>query len=323
MNGFWRCVPFVVSSLFVSVACADSDNPPAASAGAGNTGGGAGAGAGGGAGAGAGTSGDAGTAGGAGEGGSTSEYVDPSGRCRVAFAPGAFGCPSTYPEALASPNPCNTACAGPAAAQLLYLRDCTPTLRCAYDGRTEALVGAYFGDDVPAHCDDSYSVVAGDFPEQPTLNGYDLDLNCVPPAEASVSRTFNAHFGEPVPAGTACRSSHDQCRSAVRATVCINDRGTVAGDGACAHCRSNDDCSDEYPYASSEVRCEPSGLCSFGAPLVGACQGLGESCFTAESAYVCGAEGLCAPCETNEECSASGPYNLCLQGICMRSEPLP
>lgn len=303
-----------MSSLFTAVACTDSESPPVAQAGAPNTGGYAG--------------GDAGVggqsdAGAGGEGGSAGEDVDPSGRCRVAFAPGAFGCPNTYADALASPNPCNTACAGPAGTQLLYLRDCTPTLRCAYDGQTETLVGAYLGDDVPSHCTDSYSVVAGDFPEHPTLNGYDLDSNCVPPAEASVSPTFNEHFGDPVAAGTACRSSHDQCRSSVRAMVCVNDRGTVAGDGACAHCRSDDDCVDEYAYASSKVTCEPSGLCSFGGRLVGACEGLGESCFTATTAYVCGAQGLCAPCETNEECSASGPYNLCLQGACMRSEPAP
>jgi hypothetical protein len=270
-----------------------------------------------------GSGGEAGGAGTGGEGGAPGEYVDASGVCRRAFAPGAFGCESTYDEALVAANPCNIACAGPAGDQLLYLRDCTPAVRCAYDGRTRRLVGAQFTDDVPAHCDDRYSVVTGDFPERPTLNGYDLDLNCTPPAEASVSPTFNEHFGDAVPVGAACRSSLDQCRSAVRAGVCLNDRGTIAGDGTCAHCRSDDDCIDEYHYAAEEVACEPSGLCSFGSPLVGACSSLGSSCFTATEAYVCGDDGICGPCETNEQCVASGPYNLCLGGICMRSEPVP
>jgi hypothetical protein len=293
---------FLLSAALFGFACSESESPPHETPGSGGDTGGAGAG---------------------GEGGTAGEYVDASGRCRVTFAPHALGCEGTYDDALASANACNVACAGPAGSQLLYLRDCTPTLRCAYDGETRALVGAYLGDDVPTHCEDSTSVVAGDFPEHPTLNGYDLDLNCTPPAEASVSPTFNDHFDEPVPVGSACRSGHDDCRSAARATVCLNERGTIAGDGVCAHCRSDDDCVDEYHYAGEEVACEPSGLCSFGSSLVGACSGLGESCFTATAAYVCGGDGLCGPCETNEQCSASGPYNLCLDGVCMRSEPPP
>jgi hypothetical protein len=295
-------VSWLLALALLGPACAEAKLPPQGQAGSGGA---------------------AGETGSGGEAGATGEYVDASGRCRVPFVPGVLGCPSTYDEALAAPNPCHVTCAGPSGSQLLYLRDCTPTLRCAYDAANRELVGEYFGDDVPSHCDTSYSVVAGDFPEQPTLNGYDIDLNCTPPAEASVSPTFNEHYGDPVPVGAACRSGHDSCRSSVRAMVCVNDRGTIAGDGECAHCRSDDDCVHEYAYASGSVACEPSGLCSFGAPLVGACNGLGDSCFTATDAYVCAPDGLCGPCVTNEECSASGPYNLCLDGVCLRSEPGP
>ena len=100
------------------------------------------------------------------------------------------------------------------------------------------------------------------------------------------------------------------------------DRGTIAGDGTCDHCRSDADCVDEYQYAASSVTCGAAGLCTFSSALAGACEGLGTSCFTATDAYVC-RDGVCAECAENDECIASGPYNLCLGGVCMRSEPPP
>jgi hypothetical protein len=340
------------ASVALLVACAQSSEPPvhggsagiggaggtsAGQGGAGGTsagiGGGTSAGQGGAGGTSAGQGGaqagsnDQGGASGAGsdQGGAGGEYLDASGKCRRSLEPGIFGCPSSYAEALAAPNACGVACAGPAGDQLLFMRDCTPAVRCAYDASGATLVGASFGDDVPVHCDESYSVVAGAFPAQPTLNGYDRDLDCVPPAERSVAPLFNELFGknDPIAVGGACRSGHDQCRGSVRALVCANENGVVLGDGTCEHCASDDDCTREDPYASPSVSCGAAGTCIFGSVLVGACTDLGNECFTADAGYVC-RDGICTTCTTNEECTLSGAgYNLCLQGTCMRSEQMP
>lgn len=252
------------------------------------------------------------------------EYLDPSGTCRRRLEPSIFGCADDYDAALAATNPCGIACAGPAGERLLFFRDCTPTLRCAYDREARALVGAFYGDDVPSHCGGSYSVVAGDFPAEAVFNGFDRDLNCRAPAEASVSPVLNDALGEndTVAAGDPCRSGLDQCRGSVRAMVCANGRGSIAGDGACRHCQSDAECQAEYRYASLVTTCGPAGLCLFGSALVGQCSDIDSGCSTAKAAFVC-QDGVCDHCSSNQQCEAVGPYNLCMSGECMRSEPLP
>ncbi|HET7538938.1 MAG TPA: hypothetical protein VFK05_03675 [Polyangiaceae bacterium] len=252
------------------------------------------------------------------------EYVDGAGNCRRALAPGLFGCPASYAAALALPSRCGAACAGPVGEQSLILDQCTPSVGCAFDRQTGALVGAAFGDDEPSHCGDHYSVVAGQFPAAPEFNGFDLDESCASSRERNLSPSLDAALRrEPLPAtGSSCRAGHDDCRGPVTALVCANPRGQVAGDGTCIHCVSDENCRSEYRYADAAVSCNQAGHCVFGSELAGECRGYGEGCFTAETAFVC-VDGLCGACTDNAQCSASGPYNLCLAGVCLRSEPLP
>jgi hypothetical protein len=265
----------------------------------------------------------AGDGGAAGATGGDPEYVDASGKCRRALEPGLFGCPDSYDTALAQQSPCGMACAGPADGLLVYLRDCTPTVRCAYDVQSRGLVGAYWGNDVPAHCNDtSLSVTAGEFPSPVALNGYDVDQNCAASTE-SVSPLFNELFPATtqVQTGKTCRSGHDDCRGAVRMFVCADDQGTVAGDGTCQRCENDAQCQSEYDYAAGEVRCGAAGTCEFTTGLVGACPDMATTvCQTAAGAFAC-IDGACARCETSADCEATSPglYDICQDGTCMHA----
>ncbi|HYQ41357.1 MAG TPA: hypothetical protein VER11_05310 [Polyangiaceae bacterium] len=252
------------------------------------------------------------------------EYLDDAGDCRRPLEAGIFGCAESYEAALVAPSRCGAACAGPAGDQSLFIAQCTPSVGCAYDRQTGELVGATFGDDVPSHCGDHYSVVSGQFPAVPEFNGFDLDESCAHFAQRNLSSVLDEalrHGVLPAP-GMACRGGHDECRGPVTALVCANPRGQIIPDGVCSHCVSDSECRSEYRYADTAVTCGRGGHCVFGGELAGECPGYGSGCFTAEEAYVC-VDGLCGACTENDQCSASGPYNLCLGSVCMRSEPRP
>ncbi|HYO93088.1 MAG TPA: hypothetical protein VER33_01200 [Polyangiaceae bacterium] len=256
---------------------------------------------------------------------SDAEYIDEAGQCRRELEPSVFGCPATYDEALTSASSCGFECAGAAQDVLVYLRDCTPTVRCAYDPGSRELIGGYYGDDVPSHCGDvSMSVIAGTFPGELWLSGYDLDRNCSAP-EQSVSPLFNDLFANdnPIVQGKACRSSLDRCRGPVRLLVCLNDEGTVLGDGTCQSCRSDADCQTEYPYAPN-ITCDPAAGCRLSPEAVGACsEATPAACETGAGAFVC-IEGVCDRCTSTEDCDATYPgfVNVCEDGHCLRAAPV-
>lgn len=346
MNYLWRrelrlwreglLTASLLSLPWLAVACGSDEpaTPPAQSGGSGGKSGAGGSAEGGGAGdehggagaeAGARQEGGAGGAdGGGGAGGNSNEYLDANGQCHARWTSGAFGCKPTYAEAIATPPRCGSLCAGPADDKLVTLEDCTPALRCAYDGTTRELVGAFYADDVASHCDGaSFSVLSGDFPMTIALNGFDVDVACSPPAESSVSPLLNELFSsnDPVAPDKDCRSGHDDCRGSVRLFVCKNDKGRVAGDGTCQRCQTDAECSAEYAYSGS-AQCDSTGLCRFGEEWIGACNSSSDACMTAAGIYAC-ADGVCARCTTNEQCARSGRANLCMDGECFESFPSP
>ena len=252
------------------------------------------------------------------------EYLDDAGNCRRPLESGIFACEASYEGALAAPNRCGSRCAGPAGDQSLLISACTPSVGCAYDRQTGTLVGAFFGDDTASHCGDRNSVLAGQFPAVPEFNGFDLDESCARFAQRNLSPALDeALRREPLPVlGLPCRGGHDGCRGPVTALVCADPEGRISADGICSLCVSDADCRSEYRYASAAVHCGRGGHCTFGDELAGICSGSGVGCFSADTALVC-VDGRCGACSANEQCSASGPYNLCFKGECRRSEPLP